>query len=454
MTSLRDLPSIDSLLQACGVLQVEYGRDQTVQALRHIVDKARQAALSGESAIPSESVLVAQAAAWLAQKSRPTLRPVVNASGVLIHTNLGRAPLSDAAIEAVSAVGRGYSTLEYELEPGTRGKRDRHIERILTDVTGAEAGMVVNNNASGVLLALSALARDREVVISRGQLIEIGGSFRIPDVMEQSGAVMVEVGTTNRTHLRDYANAITENTVVIMRAHASNYKIIGFTESVLLEELAKWAHERGLIVLDDIGSGAILDPAQFGLSNEPTVGASLTAKADLVLFSGDKLLGGPQAGIIIGRADLIETLKRHPLARAVRADKLCLAALSATLDHYRRGEALEKIPVWRMISMTENEIRERANAWKTALMNVIGGEIMRSESTVGGGSLPGETLPTWVFSPDVDQPNATAAMLRRFDPPVIARVADDRLLLDPRTVLPEQDATVIDAVCYLTTRKD
>ncbi len=184
------------------------------------------------------------------------------------------------------------------------------------------------------------------------------------------------------------------------------------------------------------------------------MGASLTAKADLVLFSGDKLLGGPQAGIIIGRADLIETLKRHPLARAVRADKLCLAALSATLDHYRRGEALEKIPVWRMISMTENEIRERANAWKTALMNVIGGEIMRSESTVGGGSLPGETLPTWVFSPDVDQPNATAAMLRRFDPPVIARVADDRLLLDPRTVLPEQDATVIDAVCYLTTRKD
>jgi L-seryl-tRNA(Ser) seleniumtransferase len=347
------------------------------------------------------------------------------------------------------AVGGGYSTLEYDLEPGARGKRDRHIERILIDVTGAEAGMVVNNNASGVLLALSALARDRETIISRGQLIEIGGSFRIPDVMAQSGAIMVEVGATNRTHLRDYVNAITDNTAAIMRAHASNYKVIGFTESVPLDALAELAHERGLILLDDIGSGAIIDPAQFGLSNEPTVGASLAAGADLVLFSGDKLLGGPQAGIIIGLADLIETLKRHPLARALRADKLCLAGLSATLDHYRRGEALDKIPVWRMISLTPDVIRERAEAW--VAQSKIGGEIVRTESTVGGGSLPGETLPTWAFAPEVDQPNAAAATLRRFDPPVIARVARDRLLLDPRTVLPGQDRIVIEALKTLKT---
>jgi L-seryl-tRNA(Ser) seleniumtransferase len=446
MTSLRNLPGIDSLLQACNDLQAEYGHDQVVRALRRVVDEARQAVLAGDSAIPSEAVLVARAAALMAQESRPTLRPVINASGVIIHTNLGRAPLSEAAIEAMRAVGGGYSTLEYELEPGIRGKRDRHIERILIDVTGAEAGMVVNNNAAGVLLALSALARDREVVISRGQLIEIGGSFRIPDVMRQSGAIMVEVGTTNRTHLHDYTNAITQNTAAIMRVHASNYKIIGFTESVPLAELAELAHERGLVVIDDIGSGAILDPAQFGLSDEPTVGASLAAGADLVLFSGDKLLGGPQAGIIIGRAELIETLKRHPLARAMRADKLCLAALSATLDHYRRGEALDKIPVWRMISLTPDAIRARAEAWRTALKGVIGGEIVRAESTVGGGSLPGETLPTWAFAPDVDQPNAAAAKLREFDPPVIARVADNHLLLDPRTVLPEQDEIVINAL--------
>ncbi|MBN1563819.1 MAG: L-seryl-tRNA(Sec) selenium transferase, partial [Anaerolineae bacterium] len=255
MTSLRDLPGIDSLLRASDSLQAEYGRDQTVRVLRQVVDAARQAVLAGDSVLPSEAVLVARAAEQLAQAARPTLRPVVNASGVIIHTNLGRAPLSDDALAAMRAVGGGYSTLEYELEPGVRGKRDRHIERILVDVTGAEAGMVVNNNASGVLLALSALARGREAIISRGELIEIGGSFRIPDVMAQSGATMVEVGATNRTHLRDYANAITDNTAVIMRAHASNYKIIGFTEAVSLAILAELAHERSLILLDDIGSG-------------------------------------------------------------------------------------------------------------------------------------------------------------------------------------------------------
>lgn len=450
MTSLRHIPSIDSLLQDCADLQAEYGRALTVRVLRQVVDSARQAAQADSMPIPAAEALIAQAAAHLAQAAQPTLRPVINASGVIIHTNLGRAPLSEAARAAVEAVGRGYSTLEYDLEPGVRGKRDRHIERILTDVTGAEAGLVVNNNASGVLLALTALAQGREAIISRGQLIEIGGAFRVPDVMAQSGALMVEVGTTNRTHRRDYVAAITEQTAVIMRAHASNYQIVGFTATVPLADLVQLAHDHGSIVLDDIGSGALIDPAQFGLSNEPTVGNSLTAGADLVLFSGDKLLGGPQAGIILGRADLVAMLKRHPLARAVRADKLCLAALAATLDHYRRGEALEKIPVWRMISLTPDAIRARADAWAAQ----TGGTVIAAESTIGGGSLPGETLPTWVFAPDVDQPNAAAMQLRRCDPPVIARVANERLLLDPRTVLPEQESDLIAALRTLNTLKE
>jgi L-seryl-tRNA(Ser) seleniumtransferase len=441
MTSLSNLPGIDALLRAGDHLVAQYGHDQTVRALRRVVETARQSALNGGD-IPPESDLIAQAADLLMRASRPTLRPVINATGVIIHTNLGRAPLSDEALAAMRAVGGGYSTLEYELEPGTRGKRDRHIERILLDVTGAEAGMVVNNNASAVLLALLALAHGREVIISRGQLIEIGGGFRIPDVMAQGSAHMVEVGTTNRTHLHDYESAITAQTAAIMRAHASNFKVIGFTESVPLADLSALANARGLIALDDIGSGALLDTAAFGLAHEPTAQESLADGADLVMFSGDKLLGGPQAGIIIGRADLIDALKRHPLARAVRADKLCLAGLSATLDHYRRGEALDKIPVWRMISLPLDTIRARADAWAA----VVAGEVVASESTIGGGSLPGETLSTWVFAPHVDQPNAAATRLRRHDPPVIARVAQDRLLLDPRTVLPGEDEIVLDAL--------
>jgi L-seryl-tRNA(Ser) seleniumtransferase len=441
MTSLRDLPSIDTLLRACEDLQAQYGHALTVNALRRVVDGARQTALDG-GVIPAETILVAETAALLARESRPTLRPVINATGVIIHTNLGRAPLSDEALDAMRAVGGGYSTLEYDLEPGQRGKRDRHIERILTAVTGAEAGMVVNNNASGVLLALTALAQGREAIVSRGQLVEIGGSFRVPDVMQQSGAVMVEVGTTNRTHRHDYECAITENTAAIVRAHASNFKVIGFTESVPLRDLADLAHARGLILLDDIGSGTLIDTTQFGLAYEPMVQDSLGDGADLVMFSGDKLLGGPQAGIIVGRADLIEILKRHPLARAIRADKLCLSALAATLDHYRKGEALDKIPVWRLISLSLDTIRARAESWAAA----AGGDVVESESTVGGGSLPGETLPTWALSPRVDQPNAAAARLRQHDPPVIARVAQDRLLLDPRTVLPGQENDVIAAL--------
>lgn len=445
MTSFRDLPSIDALLRAGHDLVARYGHARTVEALRQTVEEARQALAAGASP-PDQDALLAQAEARLAQDAQPSLRPVINATGVIIHTNLGRAPLSAAALAAMQAVAAGYSTLEYDLEAGARGQRDTHIERLLRAVTGAPAGMVVNNNAAGVLLALSALAAGRQAIISRGQLIEIGGAFRIPDVMRQSGAQMVEVGTTNRTRLDDYANAITPETALIVRAHPSNFRVVGFTESVPLDALTALAHARGLPVLDDLGSGALLDTGAFGLAHEPTVQESLSAGADLVLFSGDKLLGGPQAGVLVGRVDLIERLRRHPLARAIRPDKLALAALAATLEHYRRGEALEQVPVWRMISLSPDAIRARAERWAAA----VPGEIVRAESTVGGGSLPGETLPTWAFAPRVAQPNAAADRLRHADPPVIARVADDRLLLDPRTVLPEQDDALIVALHALT----
>lgn len=441
MTSFRDLPSIDALLRIGDDLVARYGHARTVEALRQAVEAARQTLLRGDPA-PDQGALLAQAAAQLAHAAEPTLRGVINATGVIIHTNLGRAPLSDEAIAAMQAVAGGYSTLEYDLDAGTRGLRDTHSERLLREVTGAEAGMVVNNNAAGVLLALTALAAGREAIISRGELIEIGGAFRIPDVMRQSGARMVEVGTTNRTRLSDYASAITPESAVIVRAHPSNFRVVGFTESVPLDELAALARERGLLMLDDLGSGALLDTSVFGLAREPMAQDSLRAGADLALFSGDKLLGGPQAGIIVGRADLIERLRRHPLARAIRADKLALAALDATLGHYRRGEALERVPVWRMISLPLDAIRARAERWA----GDVPGEVVRAESTIGGGSLPGETLPTWAFSPRVAQPNEAAARLRRADPPVIARVADDRLLLDPRTVLPEQDDLLLAAL--------
>ncbi|MBL8165587.1 MAG: L-seryl-tRNA(Sec) selenium transferase, partial [Anaerolineae bacterium] len=328
---------------------------------------------------------------------------------------------------------------EFDLESGKRGSRLRHASDLLAEVTGAEAALVVNNNAAALVLLLSALAVGREVIISRGQLVEIGGGFRVPEVMEQSGAKLVEVGTTNRTRAADFERAITERTALLLRAHASNFKQIGFTESVPLEQMAEVAHRHGLLLVDDLGSGALLDTAPFGLEHEPTVQESLAAGADLIAVSGDKLLGGPQAGLLLGKRALIDTLKQHPLARAVRADKLCLAALSATLDHYRRGEALTEIPVWRMIARPLAEIRAQAEAWAAQ----VGGEVLDGESMVGGGSLPGATLPTALLALRVPGVDAAAARLRAADPPVIARIADDRLLFDPRTVLPGEEEVLL-----------
>jgi L-seryl-tRNA(Ser) seleniumtransferase len=300
---------------------------------------------------------------------------------------------------------------------------------------------VVNNNAAAVLLALTALARRRAVVIARSQLVEIGGGFRVPEVMKQSGARLVEVGTTNRVHLSDYEAALEEHPALFMRAHRSNFIILGFTSEPGLEEIARLAHHAGLPVVDDLGSGSLLDTARYGLGHEPTVQESLEAGADLVCFSGDKLLGGPQAGMVVGRADLIGKLRKHPLARALRLDKLCLAALNATLLHYLKDEAERQIPVWRMISAKQGELKARAQGWAERLGF---GEVISGESTVGGGSLPGETMPTWLLALDSTSPNRTLARLRQCQPPVIARAQDERVVLDPRTVLPEQDDLLLE----------
>jgi L-seryl-tRNA(Ser) seleniumtransferase len=372
---------------------------------------------------------------------------VINATGVILHTNLGRAPLSQAAIQAIQDVSRGYSNLEFDLQSGQRGSRLVHAESLLKYLTHAEAALVVNNNAAAVLLVLSALARKRRVVISRTQLVEIGGGFRIPDVMQQSGARLYEVGTTNRVHLTDYTTAIEEATpAMILHAHRSNFRISGFTSEPTLPELAEIAHQAGIPLVDDLGSGALLDTAQFDLGHEPMVSESLDAGSDLVCFSGDKLLGGPQAGIIIGKVDLINKLKKHPLARAIRADKLCLAALSATLLHYIKDEALREIPIWRMIAASSDTLQQRAEDW----MKTLGkGEVISSQSTVGGGSLPDETLPTIVLALSVRFPNRFLERLRQCQPPVIARLEADKVIFDPRTILPEQEHDLLAALRLL-----
>ncbi len=440
----RNLPNVDSLMTSSGsaALIAQYGRSAVLDAVRAALDSARERLRFGDSSLNDASALLDNAAAHLHAQFRPTLRPVINATGIIIHTNLGRAPLSQAAQRAIQDAAANYSTLEFDLNTGKRGSRSIHAEAALRAITGAEAAMVVNNAASALVLILSALAKGKEVILSRGQLVEIGGGFRVPEVMEQGGVRLREVGTTNRTRIDDYERAITPDTALIMRVHASNFKQIGFTENTGLDELAALAHDRGLIALDDLGSGALLDTSVYGLEHEPMAQESLAAGADLVVFSGDKLLGAPQAGIIIGRNALIIALKKHPLARAIRADKLCLAGLAATLDHYRKGEAEREIPVWRMIAMPLAEIEATAARWASE----VGGSVIRGQSAVGGGSLPGETLPTALLAVDPVDPEAFTARLRAADPPVIARIQDDRVLFDPRTVLDGQEDALLGAI--------
>lgn len=435
---LRGLPAMDALLidDAARELIQQHSRDLVVAALRAELDSARQAILAGQDTDIARTAIIQRAGADLLRQQQPSLRPVINATGVIIHTNLGRAPLSEAANAAMRAASTGYSTLEFDLQSGERGSRLVHAADMLRDLAGAEAALVVNNNASALVLILSALARDKQVVISRGQLVEIGGGFRIPAIMQQSGAHLVEVGTTNRTRISDFSDALTERTAMLMRVHSSNFKQIGFVQQPTLPELVSLAHERGLLAVDDLGSGTLIETAQFGLDHEPTIQESLAAGVDLVCFSGDKLLGGPQAGLILGKAEAVGQLKAHPLARALRVDKLTYAALLATLEHYRRGEALARIPVWQMISRPLADIAETAERWARA----SGGSVTKGESTVGGGSLPGASLPTWLLALDSENPETLKAALRRADPPIIARIAGGRVLLDPRTVLAGQES--------------
>jgi L-seryl-tRNA(Ser) seleniumtransferase len=447
----RDLPSIDVLLQASGMedLVNRYGRPITVNAARVVLDRARQQMLGSAANIYrsrklnrdiTQQSIIGEVALQLETWTKPSLVPIINATGVILHTNLGRAPLSQAAIQAIQQVSAGYSNLEYDLDRGTRGSRMVHSEELLRLLTGTEAALVVNNNAAALLLILTALARRRRVVISRSQLIEIGGGFRIPEVMQQSGARLVEVGATNRVYVRDYEEALHQPAALILRAHASNFRITGFTSEPSLVELAGAAHSHGIYLVDDLGSGVLLDTARYGLAHEPTVQESLAAGADLVCFSGDKLLGGPQAGIVLGKEGLVAKLKKHPLARALRADKLCLAALSATLQHYLKDEAELKIPIWRMIAASPDQLRYRAERWA----EILGvGEVIPTQSTVGGGSLPGEMLPTSVLALNVPHPIRFMGDLRRLSPPVIARIEDERVIFDPRTVLEEEEGALL-----------
>src|SRR5437773_6308155 len=445
MTDLRrQLPSIDALLAGPGVaaLLSDHPRALVVKAARLAVEAAR----ASGGAMPPEGWDAAVRAAAL-RLAEPSLAPVINATGVVLHTNLGRAPLAEAAIASMTRVARGYAALEYDLGRGTRGSRHAHCRDLLIELTGAEDALVVNNAAGALLLALSALARGGEAVVSRGELVEIGGSFRIPDVLARSGAELVEVGATNRTHRADYEAALTPGTRLLLKVHRSNFQVIGFTAEVPAREIAALGRERRLASLYDLGSGLLVDLSAWGLAGEPGVRDALTSGVDLVAFSGDKLLGGPQAGLLVGTAAAVGACKNDPIARAVRADKLTLAALEATLALYRDPEAARReIPVLRMLTTDPAELRRAAEVLAGGVGR--GSDVIAGESEVGGGSFPGAKLKTWVVQLTANRLTAddVAARLRGQDPPVVARIQDDRVVLDPRTILPGQLDVLIGAV--------
>jgi L-seryl-tRNA(Ser) seleniumtransferase len=460
---LRKLPRADRLLEAAaraGLVE-RIGHGPVMEGVRAALERHRQAILGG-TPCPSPDAIETDVLARLEDGAKGSLRPVVNATGVVVHTNLGRAPLSAATLDAMRRAAEGYTNLEYDLTAGERGDRYGHAEAPLCRLTGAEAAVVVNNNAAAVMLALAALGEappagaavatagaPPEVVVSRGQLVEIGGGFRIPDVLRRSGAALVEVGTTNRTYLRDYEAVVTERTRILLTVHRSNFRLSGFVHDTPLEELVELGRRRGLWVVDDLGSGTLLETQPHGLGVEPTVQERVRTGADLVCFSGDKLLGGPQAGILAGRREAVARVKRHPLMRALRVDKVTLAGLSATLAHYERGEALAEVPVWRAIAAPPEDLRARCERWRAALGEPGARcQVRPARSAVGGGSLPEVTLPTFVLTlpPVEDGPDALLARLRRADPPVVGRIEEDRVVLDPRTVMPSEDDAVIGAV--------
>lgn len=439
MPDRSQLPSIGSLIDSAdsqSLIHI-YGRDQVLQQYRAIIQEMRVA--SDDNSLDMREIFNL-AATRLKKAHEPKLKQVINATGIVLHTNLGRAPLSKSALEAMQNASEGYSNLEFDLENGKRGSRSVLIEDELKALLGVEAGLVVNNNAGAVLLCLSSIAKRRKAVIGRSQLVEIGGGFRIPDVIRQSGAILLEVGTTNKVHLSDFENALEQKPVVFMRAHHSNFKIIGFTSEPEIKELVELAHANEIKFYDDLGSGALLNTEGFGLAHEPTVQESLAAGADLVSFSGDKLVGGPQAGIIVGKKVLIDKLKKHPLARALRADKVTLAGLQATLAEYRRDQAIENIPVWQMIAKKPDNLQQTAIKWQKTLGI---GEVRDGLSAVGGGSLPEEVLPTWLLQIVPSNADDLLKQLRQLPHPIIARIEKDCVLFDPRTVLPKQEELLL-----------
>ncbi len=452
ISEFRSLPSVDKLLSEERIrhLQEAYSRELIVDLIRRHLQQERLSIAAGKPC-PSTQELVESICVQVYSLINPSLRPVINATGVILHTNLGRAALSKEAITAMDAVAGGYCNLEFDLDSGRRGSRHTHVEHILCQLTGAEAALVVNNNASAVLLALTVLAKRKEVIVSRGQAVEIGGGFRIPDVMRQSGARLVEVGTTNCTYTKDYEEAISPRTAALMRVHSSNFRQMGFIRVVSPEELVELGNQHDLPVFDDLGSGCLLDTTKFGLDAEPTLQQSISIGAKLVFSSGDKLVGGPQAGIIVGEKPLVDRLKRHPLARAVRIDKVRLAGLLATLIHYLKGEAESKVPVWRMISAPLKEIDRRASLWAEPLGGLA--RVVDGETMVGGGSLPGGTLPTRLVAIGEEGKGtqrsiaqALSQRLRGQGVPIIGRISGQVLFLDPRSVLPEEDRVVLKAL--------
>ena len=440
----RQLPSIDAMLAGPGVapLLAVHPRALVVKAARAAVDAARD----NGGAMPAGG-WDAAVRAGVERLAETSLVPVINATGVVLHTNLGRAPLADAAIAAMVNVARGYSALEYDLGRGTRGSRHAHCRDLLVELTGAADAMVVNNAAGAVLLALSALGRGGDAIVSRGELVEIGGSFRIPDVMARSGTRLVEVGTTNRTHPQDYDRALTADSRVLLKVHRSTFQVTGFTTDVAVVELAELAHARKIACVYDLGSGLLMNLSDWGLSGEPTVPEGVAAGADLVIFSGDKLLGGPQAGILVGASAAIAACRSDPIARAVRADKFTLAALEATLALYRDHDvALQRIPVLRMLTEPLSIVKERAEQIIKGAEMRVQAELVQGDSEVGGGSFPGAKLKTWLVGLRIPAPDSYLQHLRSLTPPIIARVAGDRVLFDARTIFPDQVETVIAAL--------
>ena len=449
----RNLPSVNQLLESPQLKKMVESVNHSVVAdgVRKALDDLREqvSTATEEVSIPTPGELADRIADWLKSEEQPYLRRVINGTGIVLHTGLGRAPLAESAVKSIDEISRGYASVEIDLKSGDRGQRVKAVERLLCELTGAEAAVIVNNNAAATMLALSALAAGTEVIVSRGQLIEIGGSYRLPDVMECSGAKLKEVGTTNKTHLSDYENAIGENTGALLRVHPSNFEVVGFTKSVSTKELVEIGKKHGVPVIDDIGSGALLDFAKYGLNDEPITQDSIRDGADVVLFSGDKLVGGPQCGIIIGKKEYVEKILKNPLMRAMRVDKMTLAALAATLRLYRDpANAEQEIPLLRMLSMPVENLQLRADKLspQIAYQQTIGAcEVVSEQSMLGGGSLPTQKIPTFCLSiePASGSVDALAAKLRRCHPAVMGRVQKGRFLLDLRTIAPAEDLELV-----------